>query len=110
MINATDNPRSAHRYVYVAQYGGLWRLPWKVWLSCATAGAAGDGYLLPSRYQIKRARGFYKVRHDADSLARDEFVPRFGVIYLEPLDWEPENFQAWLKDNAPDPPPADRPS
>ena len=89
------------KWVYIAQYGYLWRLPWDVWIACARSGAEGNGYLLPRRYRVKRARRFTKVRHEPESLSENEFRPRYGVIYLEPLDWDPDEFQDWLTNNAP---------
>ncbi|MFL6600792.1 MAG: hypothetical protein ACJ8R9_05620 [Steroidobacteraceae bacterium] len=88
------------QFVYVGQYGTIWRLPRRVWVELCKAGAEGKGYELPDQYRLARPpRGFYRAQHADHITNSNEFSAPPGVTYLEPLDWAPDSFANWLSEN-----------
>jgi hypothetical protein len=83
-------------FIYVGQYGAFWRLPLKDWVRICRRALHGAGYELPERYRLSRMPpGFLKSDQD-HSAHHAAYCPRPGVLYVEPLDWEPHDFQNWL--------------
>jgi len=83
--------------VYVGQFGAVWKLRREQWLAICEAGAKGRGYDLTPFRRLKRPPRWL-VR---DEECRGSFwSPRSDVAYVEPLDWEPDDFADHLRDQA----------
>jgi len=80
--------------IYVGQFGTVWKLRREEWLAICKAAADGWGYDLSPFRALKRPPRW---------LVRDEewldcfWSPRDDVVYVEPLDWEPEDFAEHLE-------------
>jgi len=81
--------------VYVGQFGTVWKLRPGEWLDLCRAGAEGWAYDLSNYRELK---------HPPRWLVRDEewrdcfWSPRADVLYVEPLDWGPDDFTEHLRD------------
>ena len=80
--------------IYVGQFGYVWKLRTEQWIEICKAGIDGWTYDLTPFRRLRRAPKW---------LLRDEechgcFSPtRNDVVYVEPLDWEPEDFAEHLE-------------
>jgi len=94
------------KYMYVCNYGTFWRLTGAEWVAlCQNAVTQQAGYdLSPYRRLARPPRGFLKNRERELSTQNDynySAPPHIALAdaYVEPLDWEPEDFRLWLIDH-----------
>lgn len=85
-----------NEFVYVSQFGGFWRLNDKQWREVLEAGATGDGYDLDAiRARRLRQQPSWARRNEDDRMF---WSTRSDIRFFQPLDWEPEEFAAQLKE------------
>ena len=93
------------RYVYVRQYGSWWRLTGAQWraiaLEALCPGPGYDGYSLPGTVLKRRPRGLLAVRSpsaDEDEPGWNYFPRRACDSFVEPLDWDRDDFRECAED------------
>lgn len=83
-------------HVYLEQFGYFWKLPLPVWLGLCRRAAQGEGYQLDERYRLKRRPRCIVKWGDAFD---NGLYAEPGVLFVQPLDWNPEEFKGWLDEH-----------
>lgn len=83
--------------IYVEQYGAWWKLTQAEWQALCESGARGEGHLLPPDRELRhRPRRVGSINYGGNRPSY--FARKNDVLVYQPLDWEPENYQAALKE------------
>lgn len=99
-LNPLQSPRGN---VIVQQHSQFWQIPWAKWFALCrwmqTESGAREGYVLSERYQLPGVT-WESVDRDPKQPAHahpTSCIARAGVIYVEPLNWRPEQLRHWLE-------------
>lgn len=90
------------KYIYVCNLEGFWRLTDLEWIALCRAQLAdpAPGYDLSPYRRLKRPPKGFRKNRDRTSLLENSYRPplhlQIAAAYVEPLDWEPDAFRAWL--------------